>query len=122
MASLSSGRPPAGVYLWLRGSRQAAAAASAIGAGVGKSGSPAPKPITSSPAACRALALASMARVADSDTLDMRCEMRAIACNSFTVTNPPQIEIPADLLPRDGRFGSGPSKVRREQIDAIRQV
>jgi len=27
--------------------------------------------------------------------------------------------IPPDLLPRDGRFGCGPSKVRPEQIDAI---
>src|SRR5690606_19505164 len=35
-------------------------------AGVGKSGSPAPKPITGSPAAFRAFALASTARVADS--------------------------------------------------------
>ena len=32
------------------------------------------------------------------------------------------IRIPADLLPRDGRFGSGPSKVRPEQIDAIRSA
>lgn len=29
------------------------------------------------------------------------------------------IEIPADLLPRDGRFGSGPSKIRPEQVDAL---
>src|ERR671920_1569899 len=29
------------------------------------------------------------------------------------------ITIPADLLPRDGRFGAGPSKVRPEQIDAL---
>ena len=28
----------------------------------------------------------------------------------------PQITIPADLLPRDGRFGAGPSKVRPEQV------
>jgi len=31
----------------------------------------------------------------------------------------PAIEIPADLLPRDGRFGSGPSKVRAEQVAAL---
>jgi phosphoserine aminotransferase len=31
----------------------------------------------------------------------------------------PSITIPADLLPRDGRFGAGPSKVRPEQIDAL---
>jgi phosphoserine aminotransferase len=30
------------------------------------------------------------------------------------------IVIPADLLPRDGRFGSGPSKVRPEALDALR--
>jgi phosphoserine aminotransferase len=35
-------------------------------------------------------------------------------------TTTPQIEIPAALLPRDGRFGSGPSKVRPEQVDALR--
>ncbi|NIH71888.1 phosphoserine transaminase [Auritidibacter ignavus] len=29
------------------------------------------------------------------------------------------ITIPAELLPRDGRFGAGPSKVRPEQIQAI---
>lgn len=31
----------------------------------------------------------------------------------------PDIRIPADLLPADGRFGSGPSKVRREALDAL---
>jgi phosphoserine aminotransferase len=29
------------------------------------------------------------------------------------------ITIPADLQPKDGRFGAGPSKVRPEQIDAL---
>ena len=29
------------------------------------------------------------------------------------------IAIPADLLPRDGRFGSGPSKVRSEAVEAL---
>jgi phosphoserine aminotransferase len=29
------------------------------------------------------------------------------------------LEIPADLLPADGRFGAGPSKVRPEQVQAI---
>src|SRR3712207_2051987 len=29
------------------------------------------------------------------------------------------IEIPADLLPRDGRFGCGPSKVRPEAVQAL---
>ena len=31
----------------------------------------------------------------------------------------PDIVIPADLLPRDGRFGSGPSKIRPEQVAAL---
>jgi phosphoserine aminotransferase len=31
----------------------------------------------------------------------------------------PAIEIPADLLPADGRFGSGPSKVRVEALRAL---
>ncbi len=31
----------------------------------------------------------------------------------------PQITLPSDLLPKDGRFGSGPSKVRAAQVDAL---
>jgi phosphoserine aminotransferase len=31
----------------------------------------------------------------------------------------PDITIPAELLPRDGRFGSGPSKVRPTDVDAL---
>jgi phosphoserine aminotransferase len=31
----------------------------------------------------------------------------------------PDIAIPAELLPRDGRFGSGPSKVRPEEVEAL---
>ena len=34
------------------------------------------------------------------------------------VTTPP-ITLPASLLPADGRFGSGPSKVRPEQLEAL---
>ncbi len=33
--------------------------------------------------------------------------------------DPSTIAIPADLLPADGRFGCGPSKVRPEQLDAL---
>jgi len=33
--------------------------------------------------------------------------------------DPATIIVPADLLPSDGRFGCGPSKVRPEQIDAV---
>jgi phosphoserine aminotransferase len=35
------------------------------------------------------------------------------------MANFPEIAIPADLLPVDGRFGAGPSKVRPEQIQAL---
>jgi len=30
-----------------------------------------------------------------------------------------RLELPADLRPRDGRFGSGPSKVRQEAVDRL---
>jgi phosphoserine aminotransferase len=36
-----------------------------------------------------------------------------------TLTEIPRITIPADLLPADGRFGSGPSKVRPEAVEAL---
>ena len=32
------------------------------------------------------------------------------------------LTIPADLLPADGRFGSGPSKVRAESVTALANV
>ena len=35
------------------------------------------------------------------------------------MTSPSDIRIPAELLPRDGRFGAGPSKLRREQLEAL---
>src|SRR5215204_3950874 len=31
----------------------------------------------------------------------------------------PDISLPSDLLPNDGRFGSGPSKVRTEAVAAL---
>lgn len=36
--------------------------------------------------------------------------------NSTVLTN---LRIPSELLPSDGRFGSGPSKIRASQIDAL---
>ncbi len=36
--------------------------------------------------------------------------------------NQPDIQIPASLLPSDGRFGSGPSKVPPGAVDALRSV
>lgn len=43
----------------------------------------------------------------------------ATSSTSETPLDPTQISIPAQLLPRDGRFGSGPSKVRAEQIATL---
>ncbi|WGW12665.1 phosphoserine transaminase [Saxibacter everestensis] len=37
------------------------------------------------------------------------------------MTDAPTLTIPKDLLPADGRFGSGPSKVRDSQLDALVQ-
>ena len=34
-------------------------------------------------------------------------------------SNPNAFRLPAEILPRDGRFGCGPSKVRTEQIEAL---
>jgi phosphoserine aminotransferase len=39
-----------------------------------------------------------------------------------TATQTPAIVIPADLLPGDGRFGSGPSKVRPEQVAYLSEI
>jgi phosphoserine aminotransferase len=36
--------------------------------------------------------------------------------NTTSTQNPASLKIPADLRPADGRFGSGPSKVRRESL------
>ena len=36
--------------------------------------------------------------------------------------SPEDIRIPTDLLPADGRFGSGPSRVRQAQVDALAGV
>src|SRR5437764_14157456 len=98
-------------------------------AGVGKSGSPAPKPITSSPAALSALARASMASVADSAMAATRREMvmdslprGRTSILAQVTTDTPKITIPAELLPSDGRFGSGPSKVRQEAVDDLAAV
>ncbi len=38
------------------------------------------------------------------------------------VPQTPDIRIPTELLPSDGRFGSGPSKVRPEQVEALAKV
>jgi phosphoserine aminotransferase len=38
------------------------------------------------------------------------------------VTETPDIRIPTNLLPTDGRFGAGPSKVRPESVEALSAV
>src|SRR5665213_3055490 len=82
--------------------------------------------MTGSPAAFRALAFPSTARVAlgakppnrsltlvrtDSTPIVFRKNKSMSSSDTFT--------IPSNLLPRDGRFGSGPSKVRVEQLNAL---
>ena len=42
-----------------------------------------------------------------------------IARPTTTLVRVTEIQIPANLLPADGRFGSGPSKVRAAQLDAL---
>jgi phosphoserine aminotransferase len=39
-----------------------------------------------------------------------------------TATHAPAISIPAELKPSDGRFGSGPSKVRPEQVQYLTSI
>jgi phosphoserine aminotransferase len=39
--------------------------------------------------------------------------------NDHSAVDPSEIRLPSSILPSDGRFGCGPSKVRRGQIDAI---
>jgi phosphoserine aminotransferase len=38
------------------------------------------------------------------------------------LTDSPTVQIPSDLLPKDGRFGSGPSKIRPEAISSLVDV
>ena len=38
------------------------------------------------------------------------------------MTDTPDLSIPTDLRPKDGRFGAGPSKVRPEQVSALAGV
>ncbi len=42
-------------------------------------------------------------------------------CHAVTVTasTPTELVLPPELLPADGRFGCGPSKVRPEQVEAL---
>ncbi len=47
-----------------------------------------------------------------------RSELRAVAA-MLAAVNPTDIRLPPSILPADGRFGCGPSKVRREQIDLL---
>ncbi len=39
-----------------------------------------------------------------------------------STTTAPAVQIPADLKPSDGRFGSGPSKVRPEQVAHLQSI
>ena len=51
--------------------------------------------------------------------------MEGVVVTSFMISyvpETPDITIPPSLLPSDGRFGSGPSKVRPAQVDALAAV
>lgn len=52
----------------------------------------------------------------DDDSLEPDAPKRGIAVTHDANTS---IRIPADLMPGDGRFGSGPSKVRTEAVEAL---
>ena len=99
IACFSSGRPPAGLYLWFFGSAHAAIAASTMCCGVGKSGSPAPKPMTFSPAAFMALAFESTANVAEGAMAARRADVRVMGL--FTISDPRASNDrgPADIHP-----------------------
>jgi len=113
-------------------------------AGVGKSGSPAPKPMTGSPAARKALALASVETVADGE---IAATARETARNGADESGDDRDEdddgeltaavwqpagrkmtgdgasagivLPDGIRPSDGRFGSGPSRVPHEAVSAL---
>src|SRR5688572_23548337 len=82
-----------------------------------------------------------MAKVSESATASTRCERRFIADDlSISVqlamlvhdtvvdamlssmSELPDIQIPNELRPEDGRFGCGPSKVRPEAIAALSEA
>ena len=63
------------------------------------------------------------ARTCTNDEPLTKCPPRSVGgsecCCHPVHVDPTSITIPADLLPLDGRFGCGPSKVRPAQIDAL---
>jgi phosphoserine aminotransferase len=69
--------------------------------------------------------LASTANVGDSPIADTRLEIRFVIpltiphAGSPMAHSPHEIAIPPTLLPADGRFGCGPSRVRPEAMDAL---
>jgi phosphoserine aminotransferase len=48
--------------------------------------------------------------------------LRTMSAKPDTTTSVPDIKIPSKLLPKDGRFGSGPSKVRPEAIKGLSDI
>lgn len=53
---------------------------------------------------------------------DPRAEPRRDLATLEGVTETPALTIPSDLMPGDGRFGCGPSKVRPEQVDYLASI
>jgi|SRR5665811_176492 len=80
--------------------------------------------MTSCPAPFNAFAFALTARVLDSEIAPMRCEILlmfqylGVVAETLVIMTQ-NIRIPSHLLPSDGRFGSGPTKVRPEGLDAL---
>ena len=106
-AARSSGIPGAGAYLVLP-CASASAQAALINSGVSKSGSPAPNPQTSSPAALRALALASTARVGEGATLRAQ-EESGVGCVIENKKRPRCCRFRHYRKPEENNFGSKPS-------------
>lgn len=54
--------------------------------------------------------------------MDPAARVRSALATLDGVTETRALTIPDDLLPADGRFGCGPSKVRREQVDYLASI
>ena len=133
IASRSSGRPAVGVYRWFFGSRHAASAAATTcfrGREVRLAG---PEADDVLPGRLERLRLGvdrqRGRRGHGRDPGEIRAPVTpapvpvsvcwAMSAMIPYVTDTPDIRIPTNLLPGDGRFGAGPSKVRPEAVAAL---
>src|SRR5690606_24009171 len=70
----------------------------------------------------RALTHTAAGRVAAGRRVRMGREEHPDQRGRSVVADPTSIRIPDDLRPADGRFGSGPAKIRPEAVEALRAV